>query len=437
MAAVFLAPQLTMANNSQRPGCSVCGMYIDSHQKTATTLTYKDGVKERSCGITDMIRLVNDAGGPEAFSSLKVRGWTSGQEISAQDAVYIIGSQIIPDMLPTIISFSSEKEALKFKKINGGVQLSFTQALLSISPTGMTMPVKIKSAVVPARGATSVGAGYMYMKMDDIMLGSNNVNPADFIKQPGQSKGAKEMETNAEMYMLSYGISDDLALGLSIKDMHKKMEMYMMSGNQVSTSRNNGLGDLGVNLRYNLWKDVYYSKFFSILLGTTMPTGNFEIEYKDSPGLQIGTGSFTGTAGLLYSQRLNNFWFHTMLTYTHKLENGDNYKFGDETNFGAALHYTPNYNLMFGLEVNGTDYAKNEYDNVKIDNTGGFRSYATGVSNWLFLTALGGNFNLRLSASVPLYEDMNHYTSMGMEKAQLGGGYAGSALLSFKRRLTF
>ncbi len=435
LTAIALLPvQLSMAGNQQRPSCSVCGMYIDAHQKTAATLTYKNGSQSQSCGVTDMIRLINDAGGPEAFSNIKVRGWQSGTILPAQDAIYIIGSKIIPDMLPTIIAFSSQTAANDFQKINGGAQLSFTQALLSISPTGMTMPVKIKSAVLPSQGATGMSAGYMYMKMDDILVGSDSVDPADFITRPGQTMAGKEMESSAEMYMLSYGINNDLALGISIKDLHKKMQMYKMSGNQVDTFRNNGIGDLDVNLRYNLWKDVYYSKFLSLFLDTTLPTGNFEIEYKDQPGLQTGQGSFSGTTGLLYSQRISDFWIHTMLTYTHHLENNDNYKFGDETNFGAAIHYTPNYNLMIGMELNGTDYAKSEYNDVKLDNTGGFRSYATGVGNWRFLTALGGNFNLRLSMSLPIYEDMNHYTSMGLEKTQLGGGYAGSAVLSFKRR---
>ncbi len=436
MTALTLSPHTAMAQNG-RASCSVCGMYIDSHQKTAATLISRQGVKSQTCGVTDMIRLINDAGGPAAFSSLKVRGWNNGHELAAQDAVYVIGSRIIPDMLPTIIAFSSQKEAQKFQKINGGALLSFTQALLSISPTGMTMPVKIKSAVVPAQGATGFAAGAMYMKKDKVMDGSDHVDPADFIQRPGQNMGAKEMKTRAEMYMLSYGINNKLALGVSIKDLHKKMDMYLASGSKVSTTRNNGLSDLNINLRYNIWKDVYYSKFFTVLLGTTLPTGNFKIEYESSPGLQTGSGSLSGTAGLLYSQRLNDFWFHTMLTYTHKLENSDNYKFGDETNFGAALHYTPDYNLMIGLEINGTDYAKNEYNGQKLDNTGGFRSYATGVGSWRFLTALGGNFNLRLSISLPLYEDMNHYTAMGLEKAQLGGGYTGSALLSFKRRFAF
>ena len=47
--------------------------------------------------------------------------------------------------------------------------MSFTQALLSISPMGMTMPTRINPAVPPPRGVMGVGVGYMYMNMDALM----------------------------------------------------------------------------------------------------------------------------------------------------------------------------------------------------------------------------------------------------------------------------
>jgi len=229
--------------------------------------------------------------------------------------------------------------------------------------------------------------------------------------------------------MLSYGITDNLAMNLKISQLHKRMEMYTGKGRTVSVSRNSGPSDLDLTLRYNLWRNAYYSKFFTVLGGVTFPTGEFETAYIARSGLQTGTGDFTGTAGLVYSQRMADFWFHSMLTYTHKLENSDAYRFGDETRFGVALHYTPNYDFMVGVELNGTDYARNEFKDLDVADSGGFRSYATGVLSWRFLTVLGGNFNLRLASGLPVYEDMN-----GL---QMGGGYFYSGVLSFKRRFNF
>jgi hypothetical protein len=274
----------------------------------------------------------------------------------------------------------------------------------------------------------------MMMVMDEVMRGSDDVDPKDFVRRPGQMMGPKEMETRGAMLMAQYGLVDDLTLNLKVPYLEKEMKMYTMSGNAVTKKKNSGVGDIDLSLRYGLWKNTFYSKFFSLLIGTTLPTGDFETEDINSPGLQLGTGNFTGTAGLVFSNRISNFWFHYLLSHTFKFENSDDYKFGDVTRLGAAIHYTPNYNLLFGLEADAADFASNELNGDTIRNTGGFRSYLTGVISWRFLTALGGNFNLRFAGGVPIYEDMDHFTTMGMEKVQLGGGYFVNATISFKRR---
>ncbi len=432
----FISIQLCQATEV-RSGCKLCGMYIESYIHTATTLVAKDGSQAQTCGVADMLRLINNAGGPAAFTTITVHNWVDKNEITAKSAVYVIGSKIIPDMLPNLIAFATKEEAELFQQENGGELLDFTQALLSISPTGMTMPARIKSAVIPARGATGIAIATMKMVMDEVMIGSDSVDPLEFTQRPAQTMmDPKKMESSAEMLMASFGLTDDLALAVKVGNVHKTMEMYGMM-NVVSETKNNGISDIDISLRYGLWKNNMYSKFFSLLGGVTLPTGDFEAEYIDMSGLQIGTGDFTGTAGALFSQRINNFWFHYQLSYTYKLENSDDYKFGDVVKFGTAAHYTPNYDLMLGLELDGTEYAKNEKNGTKVENSGGFRSYVTAVGNYRFLTALGGNFNLKLSGSLPIYEDMNHYTSMGVEKVQLGGGYIASGMLSFKRRFAF
>lgn len=432
-ATIFmLVPQASLAESSHI-GCTVCGMYTDVYQHTATHLKYKDGNTAATCGVACLMRLINDQGGPDAFTELSVRGWTTKKMLQASEATYVIGSKIVPDMLPNLIAFSSREAAENFQKENGGDVLSFTQALLSISPMGMTMPVKLQSAVVPAKGATGFGVGYMYMKMDERQQGSDGSDPLDYIKQASgmMPMAAKEMTTQGEMAMLTYGVTDDLAMALKLSTLQKRMEMYKKKGTVISTTveKNSGISDLDLTLRYNLWRNNYYSKFFSLLGGVTLPTGDFDTTYLTKSGLQLGTGDFTGTAGIMYSQRFADFWFHSMLSYTHKLENSDNYKFGDETRFGAALHYTPNFDLMFGLEINGTEYEENEFNGLYEPDSGGFRSYGTGVINWRFLTVWGGNLNLRLAAGLPIYEDM--------DGIQLGGGYFTNATLSFKRRFSF
>ena len=123
-----------------------------------------------------------------------------------------------------------------------------------------------------------------------------------------------------------------------------------------------------------------------------------------------------------------------MTSYTAMLENSDDYKFGDTTRFGAAVHYTPNYDFMAGIEIDGAYSTKDKYMNINVDNTGGFRSSLAGVVEWKFLTALGGTFSVRASGGIPIYENLNHYSVGPMEKAKMGGGYFATGTINFNRR---
>jgi nitrous oxide reductase accessory protein NosL len=417
-----------------RPGCHVCGMYIDQYQKTAGALTYTGGKTVQSCGIACLLRMVADAGGPDAFVSILVKDWMSGTQLPAGEAVYVLSSKIIPDMLPSIIAFKDRREAEHFIEKQGGELISFSQALLTISPAAMTMPVRIKTAAVPSKGSSGIGIGYMSMKMDTVKIGSDSADPEDFVQRPGQMMGPKEMKAQSTMLMANYGVSDRLAMNVKAAYVEKEMDMYAMGGNKINTFKNSGLSDIYLSFRYNVFKSNFYNHFTTLLAEASLPTGDFDQEFLSRPGLQIGSGDFTFGGGLLYTYRFSDLWLHTMASYTHKLENSDNYKFGDESRLGLALHYTPNYDWMFGVETDWVHFDRNEWNGTDVGNSGGVRSNLTGVASWRFLTALGGNFNLRLTAGLPLYEDLNHATKMGMETVQLGGGWSGSLSVSFKRR---
>lgn len=432
---VFLTGRSFAGDHPERESCKVCGMYIDLYHDTSSELVRKDGATLQTCGVACMLRIVNDSGGPDAFSSILVHAWDTKETLPADGAVFVIGSRIIPDMIPNIIAFSSREKAEEFISREGGKLLDFTQALLSISPMGMTMPVRLKTAVPSPQGFYSIGAGHMFMTMDKVKTGSDTTDPIDFARRPGQMMGPKKMETSAEMLMCMYNLTDTLSANLTFSYLDKKMDRYRQNGTVTETEKNSGFGDIGLSFRYNLWKDVYYSKFFSILAETTVPTGDFSPDYIFSPGLQIGTGAFTFTGGLVISHRVSNFWFHYMTSCTVPYENGDEYRFGTSTRAGAAIHYTPTYNFMAGLEGDANWYAKSEYRGEKVRNTGGFRSYISPVIDWRFLTGLGGNFSVRITGGIPLYEDMNHYTEGTSEKVQMGRGYFINAMLTFRGHL--
>jgi len=314
---------------------------------------------------------------------------------------------------------------------HGGQQLTFSQALLAVSPMGMTMPNRVNSAVPSPKGSVSLGAGYMGMVKDELMMGSNSVSVAQFKAATASTVTMipQKMEAYGPMLMANYGITDRLAVSAKISDLDKTMTSAMRMSDAEKVTKHKGISDLELKMAYNLWRDEYYSRFFSLMGNLTLPTGDFDTTFRTMPGLQLGTGSVNLGGGLLGSVRFGDFWLHGELSHLINRENGDNYDFGDVSKLGAALHYTPNYDLMLGLELDATDTGKNENFGVKVENSGGRAIMLTGVASWRFLSAFGGNFSLNGSYGIPLYEDVNLYG--------LGVDYAATAMLNFKHRFNY
>jgi len=432
-AALILA---SVAQAEERESCKLCGMYIDLYQKTSAIITSKDGGVEKTCGGSDMLRFVADAGGPSNFTSVIVHDWASGKEITAADATYVIGSDLVPDMIPNFIAFADQNAAKSFMAEHGGAMLTFDQALQAISPMGMTMPNRVLSAVPPPKGASSVGVGYMAMKMDTLKMGTDEVSIAQLNAATGRPMAPKKMESSATMLMANYGFTDQLSLTAKIANLDKTMtsDMRMPSGRHIEKVReNNGVSDLDLKLRYNVWRDNYYSKFVTVMANVTLPTGDFDTDFANAttnmPGLQTGTGNVNLGGGLLSSIRFGDFWLHGELSFLVNQENSDNYDFGDVAKIGAALHYTPNYDVMLGLELDATDTGKNSFSGVTMENSGGEAVMLTGVGSWRFLSALGGNFTMNGSYGRPIYQDVNWY---GLETE-----YAVTAMLNFTYRFNY
>jgi len=437
----------------KRESCRVCGMYIDEYIKSAAELVYPDGRKEYSCGVACMLRIVEDEGGLSAFKSVKVHDWVSGKLVDAETATYVIGSQVIPDMVPNYIAFAKREEAEAFMAKEGGEIMDFKFAYRDISEVGTTTPFRIRTAVTPGAGNFAVGMVYGYQQKDNLKIGSNSRDPSTFINENGaQAKVPKELQVQQQSLTFNYSPTDNIALFANLPWFEKRStSLQRPTGNtnnaaiQEKVENTNGFGDISLEGRYNFWHTTRWDKFATILLGTSLPTGQFN--FKDTgfepaagpnrqaaligqsiPGLQLGKGTATFTGGLLYSQRWKELWLHTQVMYNANPENNDQYAFGDVLNGGVALHYTPNYDLMVGIEIDASNTAKNKYMGNNVGNTGGTVTNLAFVSDYRFMNAFGGNFKLRSSIGLPIYEDMNYKKAQltgtnQLTQVQLGDGY--------------
>jgi len=439
----------------ERESCKVCGMWIDQYIRSAAILTYKDGHKEYSCGIACMLRMVEDEGGIDAFQSVQVHDWISGKLVNAVDAVYVLGSNIIPDMVPNYIAFANRSEAEAFAKKEGGEIIGFNVAFDDISPVGTTAPFRIRTAVTPGKGNFSVGVVYGYTQKDNVFIGSNSIDPSNFIEgNAAQPRAPSEFIGHQQSFVMNYSPSDRLALLLNIPwfERASKTLNQSPSGNISETrSEANSLGDITLEGRYNVWRTTHWDKFASVLLGITLPTGRFNGSrsltrdpvsntnlLSTSSALQFGKGVPTFMGGLLYSQRWEKFWLHASGLYNVNPENDKDFAFGDVVTGGLAFHYTPNYDLMLGVEVDVNHALKNEDRGYKVGNSGGTVTSLAFVGDWRFLNALGGNFKLRGSVGLPIHHDLNstHVVLPGrqFDQVQLGGGFFANLAIQWTYR---
>lgn len=440
-SAVAFAEDAGTTTSGEREECRVCGMWIDQYQRTAAELVYKDGRKEHTCGVVCMFRILEDEGF-DAFSAVTVRDFHSGAVVDAREASYSIGSRVIPDMIPNIIAFKDRASAEAFQAKEGGEVIDFEGGLQIITPRGQTVPFRLQTAVTTGKGSFGLGAGFGYLRRDDIKLGSDSRDPRKFIKsRPQQPRAPSKMESYGQSLFVNYGITDRLALLANLPYFEKETSRYEknLQTGEVRTIDADaaGLGDLDLRFRYNLWRNAIENTWVTATLTTTIPTGRFNKAFIDSPALQSGAGAPSVGGGLLFSYSWRDLWFHSSATYTGKLRNGDEYRFGNEAAAGIALHYTPRYDYMFGIEADAIHAEKNEFKGVTVGNTGGTRVNLTFVADWRFLLALGGNWTLRAAIGLPIHEDLNRRTIGPREQVQLGGGFFANAAVTYATRFPF
>jgi len=460
---LLLMPALAFADEhghaTGRESCKVCGMYIDQYLKSAAELVYKDGTIQHTCGVACMLRVVEDEGGMSKFKSVKVHDWVTGKMVDAETATYVLGSKVIPDMVPNYIAFAKREDAEAFAAQKGGDVIDFQVAYEDISPVGTTAPFRVRTAVTPGAGNFSAGVVFGYTEKDQIKRGSASEDPTDFIRTNRfQPKAPENVQVMQQAFILNYSPTDDIALFLNVPWFERRTTtLTQTTPNKAGVTtygetigNTNGIGDIVLEGRYNFWRSTRWDKFATLFLGTSLPTGEFmSLRALDAvskrslisqPGaLQLGKGTATFRGGLLYSQRWKDWWFHGMAVYEVNPENSDRYAFGDSALAAVALHYTPNYNWMVGVEMDAIYTEKNSDNGFMIGNTGGTQSNLAFVTDWRFMNAFGGNFKFRSSVGLPIYEDLNYMNVVNakgqpFQQVQLGNGFFANVAVQWTYR---
>ena len=95
---------------------------------------------------------------------------------------------------------------------------------------------------------------------------------------------------------------------------------------------------------------------------------------------------------------------------------------------------------MVGIEMDASYLEKNKDQGYKVGNSGGTVANLAFVSDYRFLNAFGGNFKLRGSVGLPIYEDLNYQNAVNakgkpFQQVQLGDGFFGNLSIQWTTRM--
>ena len=245
---------------------------------------------------------------------------------------------------------------------------------------GGNMPMNIPGGGVPETHEFRFKLSPVLMHMDGLLDGSSKVNVNDILGMPvmmgmptGQYMAAPvNMDMNMTNFMLGYSFTDDFFAGIMLMHMNSQMDMrfnsmmQMMTGQQGFTMKSSGLADSMVMTKYRLFTDdpLIPKKQVSFLFSLSMPTGSIDERNTRHPfamrrnellpyGMQLGSGTFDPTVGLLYQASRSPYWWGANLSYTARLYNNKrDYRLGNEAHLDLYGMYQLRHDLLAQLQLN-------------------------------------------------------------------------------------
>lgn len=183
-------------------------------------------------------------------------------------------------------------------------------------------------------------------------------------------------------------------------------------------SQKSGLGDVAAILNYSLLEHSSLTKKGKAIYqqlwiggGIKLPTGKTEIDPGASDlvaiaNSQLGSGSTDFMLNAAYSLHIDKWGFTSNVTYKINTASKENYKFGNRLSSNSFLFYTIQSRKLSLSPNIGFQYEHsnaNSLGSAKVDQTGGFSSFATvGVEAGISKINIGFNVQNPLSQDYAL-----------------------------------
>ena len=315
---------------------------------------------------------------------------------------------------------------------------------------GGNMPMNIPGGGVPETKEFRIKLSTMFMSMKGLRDQGDNLTSRELLGMPAAGK-FMAVPTGMDMRMsnltLGYSFSDDFFGGVMLMHKENRMDMKFnammrgLTGQDGFTMEATGVADTMLMAKYRLFADdpLIPTRQVSLFFGLSLPTGSIDKKNGDHPlalrksellpyGMQLGSGTFDPSLGILYQGSSSPYWWGANAVYTARLYDNDrDYRLGDELRIDLYGMYQFRHDLLGQLQLNGKYWGriKGEMDESKTgesghvikndptspfmtplwdpDNYGGSKLMATLGLQWQPAPLHIVDFNI----GVPLYQHLN------------------------------
>ncbi|MFQ5480155.1 MAG: transporter [Thermodesulfobacteriota bacterium] len=247
---------------------------------------------------------------------------------------------------------------------------------LCCSKCGGNMPMNIAGGGVPETHEFRFKVSPEFMKMEGLLDGTDEIQPQSLTGMPAMGKFmAAQREMNMTMLNAAagYSFTERFFGGAMFMWMKKDMNMLfspmmkMMAKTPDYDMKSEGMGDTMLMGKYRLYSDdpLVPTSQVSLFLGLSLPTGSINEKNANHPlgmrrgeqlpyGMQLGSGTFDPSVGLLYQGSSSPLWWGANLTYTPRLyENSRGYRLGHQYRYDLYAMYQFRYNTLVQFQING------------------------------------------------------------------------------------
>lgn len=293
---------------------------------------------------------------------------------------------------------------------------------LACSACGCTLNSDWASEGLAASGGWRFDARFDYFNQQQLRSGTDTVDRTA-LQLPNEREIQQYTLNRNYNFTLDYS-RRNWGVSVSLPWYDRSHATIAGGDTDVSTSHDQGVGDLRVLVRYAGFDPQHQT---GIEVGLKLPTGQFTTDFTSGPqagerldrGLQLGTGTTDLLIGAYHFGALSSDWgYFSQILFTVPMGSRESFRPGTGVNFNIGTRYTASSTWMPQLQLNVRSEKRESGSNADVPNSGATLVYLSPGITW----NLARRMSAYLFTQVPIYQRVNglqieatRFTSVGLQ----------------------